>query len=63
MVVDRVRNGHSKLEISEALVEMVFDGATVYDGEVVTTSEKRSSEIATTASVCTPEQSDFRLPR
>lgn len=48
MVVDRVRIGCSKPEISVAFVGGAFDVATVYDGEVLTMSEMRCSDIVTT---------------
>lgn len=48
MVVDRVRVGRYKLEISVAFLDGAFDVATVYDGEVLTMSETRSSDIVTT---------------
>lgn len=47
MVVERVKIGRNKLEISVAFVNGDFDVATVYDGEVLGMSETRCSDIVT----------------
>jgi hypothetical protein len=48
MVVDRVGMWRSKLEISVAFADGAFVVATVYDGEALTKSETRCSDIVTT---------------